>query len=228
MADDPDDELALLRRRAYSRSGTPEDLRRLAAREARHPIEVPPEPRGSEFALPVTEPAVTEPAVTEPAEPSPAPPARPRRRPVLLAGAAGILLGATLASLGTLLPRGAEPEEAAVDATPTALVIFDREPGERDDPTPLRMTLAHILPSGFTDVELRWLGAVADREIYVARGTAQGVTTICLISAQAASTAASCTEQSDFAVRGLNLGDEVLELRWGPLGTEIWMAERAE
>ena len=140
----------------------------------------------------------------------------------------GLLAGATLATLGILLPHGDDPAGPPEPPGPTALAIFDRAPGERDDPAQLSMTLAHILPGGLEDAELRWLGSVAEREVYIARGTYDGETTICLISARADSTGAACTDQSDFAVRGINLGDEALELRWGPLGTEIWVADRAD
>jgi hypothetical protein len=147
---------------------------------------------------------------------------------VLIAGAAGLLAGAAIATLGILLPHGDEPAGPPVDPGPTALAIFDREPTERDDPAQLAMTLDHILPGGLKDAELRWLGAVAESEVYVARGSFEGATTICLISAQAESTGGACTEQSDFAFRGLTLGMGGLELRWGPLGTEIWVAERVD
>jgi len=70
------------------------------------------------------------------------------------------------------------------------------------------------------------LGAVAESEVYVARGSYEGETMICLISAQTESTGGACTVQPDFAVRGLTLGMGGLELRWGPLGTEIWVAQR--
>lgn len=219
MATGGEDEHAALRRRAFSRAGTDADFRLLAELEALSvpdsapddPVEQPPTPEHCE---PLE-------------EPDGAPPSN--RRVVLLSGAVGLLVGATLATLGILLPHGGDdPAGPPEPLGPTALAIFDRAPGERDDPAQLSMTLEHILPGGLEDAELRWLGSVAEREVYIARGTYDGETTICLISARPDSTGAACTDQSDFAVRGINLGDEALELRWGPLGTEIWVAERRD
>ncbi len=217
MATDGDDERAELRRRAFSRAGTDADLRLLAEPEALSVPESTPE-------VPVEPPPIPE--QPEPQEErDEAPPSN--RRAILLSGAVGLLVGATLATLGILLPHGGDDTAGPPEPLgPTALAIFDREPGERDDPAQLSMTLEHILPGGLEDAELRWLGSVAEREVYIARGTYDGETTICLISARSDSTGAACTDQSDFAVRGINLGDESLELRWGPLGTEIWVSER--
>jgi hypothetical protein len=212
-----DDELADLRRRAFSRDGTAEDLRRLAELET---------PAATPVAEEMAEPEPPAETVVDAVAPRPAITARSRLRGILLAGAVGITLGATAATLGIQFAPRTEPTPAPTIGEPTALAIFDREPGELDDPARLSMTLAHILPGGLEDAELRWLGAVAEREVYVARGSYDDVTTICLISATSKSTGAACTDQSDFAVRGLSLGDGQLELRWGPLGTEIWVADR--
>jgi hypothetical protein len=219
VASDGDDEHAELRRRAFSRAGTDADLRRLAELQALSMPDLTPE-------VPVEQ----RPA-PEPPEPREEPDeARPsNRRVILLSGAVGLLVGATLATLGILLPHGGDDTAGPPEPPgPTALAIFDRAPGERDDPAQLSMTLEHILPGGLEDAELRWLGSVAENEIYVARGTHRDVTTICLISSRPDGTGAACTEQSEFEVSGLNLGDGSLELRWGPLGTEIWVAERRD
>jgi hypothetical protein len=213
-----DDDLAELRRRAFSRDGTPEDLRRLAEREP------PPSPAPEADIAPAIEPLPDQP------DDAPPPPNRAGRRGILIAGAVGLAMGATIATLGIQLSPRAEPQPQPLPAFDevTALAIFDREPTERDDPAQLAITLEHILPGGLEDAELRWLGAVAEREVYVARGTYDEVTTICLISSATEYTTAACTEESDFAFRGLTLGDGQLEFRWGPLGTEIWLADRPD
>jgi hypothetical protein len=211
-----EDDLAELRRRAFSRDGTPDDLRRLAELES--PPSAEPE---AEF---TPEPS----PVPEPPGHAPPPPNRPGRRGILIAGVVGAALGATIATLGIQLSPRAQPQPVPTFEEPTALAIFDREPTERDDPAQLPMTLEHILPGGLEDAELRWLGAVAEREVYVARGTYHDITTICLISSATEYTTAACTEESDFAFRGLTLGDGQLELRWGPVGTEIWLADRPD
>jgi hypothetical protein len=213
-----DDDLAELRRRAFSRAGTPDDLRRLAE------LQSPPSPEPDAQPAPAIEPEQSRPDPV----PAPPPPNRSGRRGILVAGVVGVALGATVATLGIQLSPRAQPQPLPTFDDVTALAIFDREPTDRDDPSQLQVTLAHILPGGLEDAELRWLGAVAEREVYVARGTYNDVTTICLISAASDHTTAACTEESDFAFRGLTLGDGQLELRWGPLGTEIWLADRPD
>lgn len=212
---EPEDELAELRRRAYSRDGTAEDLRRLAEREIA-PAAPPESEPAEERRVDAEEHVDAAPTVVG---------TGPRRRTVVLAVVVGMAVGATIATLGIQLAPRDEPGAAPAIGEPTALAIFDRPPGERDDPAGLSMTLERILPGGLERAELRWLGAVAERNVFVARGRQDGVTTICLISATTDTSAAACTEQSDFAAHGLTLGDGHLQLRWGPLGTEIWVAD---
>lgn len=218
---DPEHELDALRRRAYSRSGTADDLRRLA--------ELEPTPGDRRDESPVRHDPPAQERI-DPGHDDPPEPGRiaPRRRPVLIAATAGVVAGATIATLGILLPRADDPAIEPIPRAATALAIFDRAPTERDDPTRLVMTLAHIRPGELENAELRWLGDVAEHEVYVARGTYAGIVKICLISARVDSTAAACTDQSEFEFSGLNVGDGSLELRWGPLGTEIWVADHTD
>lgn len=100
-----DDDLADLRRRAFSRAGTPDDLRRLAE------LEGPPS-ADSQSRLEAV-PA----APSDPANDGEAPAAvtlpPPRRRGILIAGLVGIALGATIATLGIQLSPRAQPQPLA-------------------------------------------------------------------------------------------------------------------
>lgn len=220
---DPADELDELRRRAYSRSGTDDDRRRLAQLEA-------------------SARAVTVPAVVLPDEPveehvdreSPDAPAtdEPRIRPSRwLAAGLGAAVGAVLATattlaLVTVTSPVREPEEPAA----SALAVFDREPSQADFPSDLSFSLDGLVmsPDGTTpvdpdDVTLRFVGMAVGNDVYAARLREGDENTICLIVVSTEGAGTACTSEADFAVNGVGVEALGIEVKWGPTGTKVWV-----
>ncbi|MEO5533705.1 MAG: hypothetical protein ABIR17_01050 [Pseudolysinimonas sp.] len=217
------DELDMLRRVAYSRSGTENDRRRLAELEDVHRVSAE---------LPTTAPGPVEAfgAEVESDENPPHAATEPPRRLItprhlVAAAVAGLAVGAVVTagiSMQTAQPgAGASPTPDEV----TSLAIFDRDAAAADDPANLLIPLDHVLPGGTEDAQLRWLGAVDGSTVYAARGTLNGETTVCLIVQQLTESGASCAEAGDFAIRGVRLATFGLDFRWGPQGTEMWFVE---
>lgn len=211
--DDPgrmEDDVARLRRRAFSREGTPDDLRRLAALEAPAAVQV----------APIVEAPVREEVPVD--EPQQEPPVERRSpRPVAVAALGGLVVGA----LATWLLTGLVESSTSTDDI-TALVVFDRAPTDVDDPAALSIPLDQIVPPYLDDLDLRRLGEGLGWRAYALRGDTFRMTQICLIVDTGSTVASACASSDDFAERGLVLGTGTGTFRWGPQGTELWIEAR--
>lgn len=228
---DPAGELDELRRRAYSRSGTDDDRRRLAQLEASaravtvSPVVLPAEP--------VEEHVESEPAAT-PAPDTPAPdtlaPDNPRLRPSRwLAAGLGAAVGAVLATATTLaLVTTSTPQPEPGEAS--ALAVFDREPAQADFPSDLSFWLDGLIVDEDgtpvddpDDVTLRFVGVAPGNDVYAARVREGDENTICLIVVGTEGAAAACTSEADFVINGVGMEAFGIEVKWGPTGTKVWV-----
>lgn len=218
------DELEALRRRAYSRGGTADDLRRLAELESWLTVETvsEPLPESAEKAGPESLPPESVPSDGS----SPAP-SRPRRvRAVLAAGVVGAVAGAAITAALLWPTPSTAPEPVETDAaaprvidSDDPLAVFDREPGPRDlDPG--RAVLETFGPSD--DPVFRWLGDLEDAAVYAARPSPDPGADVCLIVSRPSSGAAGCTTLADFQLGGIAGTFDGIDVRWGPVGTALW------
>jgi hypothetical protein len=200
---DQDSEIADLRRRAYSRSGTDDDLRRLAELER--------SPRAQQHVT-ATEPVV-----------------EPRRFASWRAAGLGVLAGASLATVVCVaaFPGGTREPEAT--DTP-ALAVFERPARAIDDPLNLTFSLEALfrdaggsLLEDVDDVTLRWVGVAEGNEVYAARWSRGDSVAICLIVESTDQGAASCTPEADFIDRGIRMSVSGIEMKWGPIDTDVWV-----
>jgi hypothetical protein len=215
-------ELAELRRRAYSRSGTDDDRRRLAELESSIATTAePPDTTVEGFVDQDDSP----PAAVEADEPS-----APRPRvPTWLAAGAGGAVGAVIATAVTLAivasgDRAPETEPA------TALAVFEREASAIDDPTNLIAPLDEFFrdAEGSTlgdveDLTLRWVGAPAGNDVYAVRWHRAGVYTVCLIVESAPTGVTECMPEVLFVETGLNVSAFGVDLKWGPSDPAVWV-----
>lgn len=212
MADDA--ELTRLRRVAYSRTGTPDDLRRLAELEGQSASD-------ADVPIPRAETAPESELVPEPAPPSePASPAvSGSRRPLLIAALVGVVVGAAATALvGVAIDRAQPVSDGA-----SALAIFDTAAEDVDDPATLSLPLDQIVPGYLDDLELRMLGEGLGWRAYALRGSTFRLTQICLLIDTGRVVSSGCAAEEDFAERGLMLGTGDATFRWGPDGTALWI-----
>lgn len=243
-----DDEVERLRRRAFSRDGTAEDLRLLAELEAARDAERvaavaspsadepdAPEPEAETDLAPDHEPEPDrEPEVT----PEPPAAARPGIRPRLqlaIAAAAGLLVGVVLTATLLSVPAADSDESAAddsgvgtspaaADGRVPALDVFDRAATADDDPAGLRIPLEELLPRSFESPELRRLGVVEGVAAYAVRGTVfYRQPHVCLLAQTDETSSIACASLEDFVDRGWRLRIGHLDVLWNPDGMRRWI-----
>lgn len=223
-------ELDELRRRAYSRSGTEGDRRRLAQLEAStHAVTaspvVPPADLGDGHIdnespdVPANEQSASEQSANDPS------------RSRWLAAGLGAAVGAVLAAATTLaLVTVSTPQPEPGEPLASALSVFDREPSQADFPSDLSFSLDGLIVSedGTTlvdpdDVRLRFVGMAAGNDVYAARVREGDESTICLIAVGTEGGGAACTSEADFIINGVGMEAFGIELKWGPTGTKVWV-----
>ena len=199
-----DDELERLRRVAYSRTGTPDDLRRLAELEhppvdalagaAEEPHDVAHEKLGA---------------------------VRRRRRGIVVTAAVAAVIGAVAGSIvtGVLLPRepGVQPE--AETPPSLALEVFDRVPTPDDDPSNLDHWMGN---TAFEEVEIRLLQDHGETQFYALRGTRWSLEEVCLVVESPSASAMACAAVEQFLLRGITMRTGDIVARWDPASHEVW------
>lgn len=194
-----DDELERLRRLAYSRAGTPDDLRRLA--ELERPSSAEPE------------------GVIEDA-----PPVRRRAGMIVVAAVAGLVGAAVGAAVTGVLTARQEPTVLpAAEASPrpesVALEVFDRVPTPDDDPSNLDYWMGN---TAFEDIELRLLEQHDETRFYALRGSRWGLEEVCLVVESPSTSAMSCAAVEQFLIRGITMRTGDVVARWDPVSREVW------
>jgi hypothetical protein len=219
---DAGSELAELRRRAYSRSGTDDDRRRLAELESS--IATTTEPPGS-TAERLVDHDDPPPAVVETGVPAASRP----RVPTWLAAAAGGVVGAVIATVVTLAIVASEDSAPEPEPT-TALTVFEREASAIDDPTNLLVPLDGVFrdAEGSTlgdveDLTLRWVGAPAGHDVYAVRWHRGDVYTVCLIVESTEVATSGCVPEVEFVETGLQISAFGIDLKWGPADPAVWV-----
>jgi hypothetical protein len=205
-----DQDLEALRRRAYSREGTDEDHRRLAA-AAR--LSTPREEAAAAEPVVRTPPiAVAEPSAV--AVPDPVAPTRRRRRrwPVVVSALAGLAVGLGAGLLGSHLTPG----PTAYDVS-SSLRVFD-VPAQAP---PEGAVIPEAPPfRGDPLAEIRYLGEVDRIQVYASRLlTSDGEAIICLAAtAPDGLQNMTCGGERDFRRLGLSVPTSRGEILWGPTG----------
>jgi hypothetical protein len=225
-------ELDELRRRAYSRSGTDDDRRRLAeletsARVVAPSAVLPTEPVEAHLESESADPSETDPSVTDPSATG-----DPRlRRSRWLAAGLGAAVGALLATATTLaFVPVSTPQSEPEAPVASALAVFDREPSQADFPSDLSFSLDGLIVSedGTTlvdpdDVTLRFVGMATGNDVYAARVREGDETTICLIVVSSEGAGTACTSEATFVIHGVGVEALGIEVKWGPTGTKVWV-----
>lgn len=217
-----------LRRRAYSRSGTDDDRRRLAQLEtSARAVTVPPVVLPAET---VEDHVDSESADTPATEQSSNGDSRIRPSRWLAAGL-GAAVGAVLATATTLaLVTVSTPQPEPGETVASALTVFDREPSQADFPSDLSFWLDGLIVNedGTTvddpdDVTLRFVGVAPGSDVYAVRVRDGSEKTICLIVVGTEGAASACTSEADFVINGVGVEAFGIEVKWGPTGTKVWV-----
>jgi len=225
--DDRDAELERLRRLAYSRTGIPADRERLSELEHQHataPALADGESeRSAELQERVDEAQARSDGVADAIERS----RRPRRGTLVLAAVAGAVAGAALATAITLSLVNGTPEEQPRGAS--ALAVFDRGAVSIDDVSNLEVPLDQLLRDyrgplldGARDLALRWVGSPSGHEAYAVRWINDDGVHVCLIVESSGGAERGCVSEDEFLATGIRMSAYGLDLKWGPIGTEVW------
>jgi hypothetical protein len=225
--DDRDAELERLRRLAYSRTGTPAHRERLAELEYEHATAPAPTDVESERTAELPERLDEAPARSDVVAAAIERSRRPRRGALVLAAVAGAVGGAALATAITLSLVNVTPEEQPPGAS--ALTVFDRGAGSVDDVSNLEVPLDQLLRDyrgplldGARDLALRWVGSPSGHEAYAVRWTNDDGVHVCLIVESSGGAERGCVSEDEFLETGIRMSAYGLDLKWGPIGTEVW------
>jgi hypothetical protein len=220
---DPE-EIARLRRVAYSREGTDADRLHLAELESSAPaVEEADEIASEAESAPEAEEAAAAPAST-------------RLRLVAIAALAGVIVGATGVALGTALVPATPPTTVALPtASPTAvpelvvtsdslpsLSVFDREATALDD-LGGGFSVVDWFDDRLTNIDVRWIGSAESSTVYAVRGLDDDVPQVCVIVMRTLEGTSRCVSEARFLADGIQFSGMGLQVRWGPTGTGLWV-----